>query len=60
MLNPLSFITKFIKSSNQKEIDKAYKIVQKINSLENDMKKLNDTDFPKKTLELKSKIKKNN
>ncbi len=58
MLNPLSFITKFIKSSNQKELDRAYKIVQKINSLENNMKKLDDTDFPKKTLELKSKIKK--
>ena len=30
MLNPLNFITKFIKSSNQKEIDRLQKITQKI------------------------------
>jgi len=27
MLNPLNFITKFIKSSNQKELDRIKKIV---------------------------------
>ncbi len=34
MLNPLNFISKFIKSGNQKELDKISKIVDKINSLE--------------------------
>ena len=32
MFNPLSLITKFIKSSNQKELDRIGKIVKKINS----------------------------
>ena len=34
MLNPLSFISKFIKSSNQRELDRINKIVKKINDLE--------------------------
>tara|TARA_Y100000591_G_scaffold67165_1_gene55597 strand:- start:6110 stop:8656 length:2547 start_codon:yes stop_codon:yes gene_type:complete len=58
MLNPLTFITKFIKSNNQKELDRVAKIVEKINSLENTIKNLKDTDFPNKTLELKDRIKK--
>ena len=57
MFNPLNLITKFIKSSNQKELDRIGKIVEKINSLEGDYKKLNDTDFPKKTLQFKNQIK---
>ncbi len=57
MLNPLNFITKFIKSKNQKELDRIAKIVSKINSLEEETKKLKDTDFPAKTVELKKKIK---
>ena len=57
MLNPLNLFSKFIKSSNQRELDKIEKIVQKINSLEESTKKLVDSDFPKKTLELKQKIK---
>ncbi len=57
MLNPLSFISKFIKSSNQKELDRINKIVMKINDLEENFKKLNDTDFPKKTLVFKEEIK---
>ena len=57
MLNPLSFISKFIKSGNQRELDKIKKIVEKINLLEDITKKLNDSDFPKKTIELKQKIK---
>ena len=56
MLNPLSFISKFIKSSNQRELDRISKIVLKINSLEEDVKKLDDSEFPKKTLEFKEKI----
>ena len=31
MFNPLNLITKLIKSSNQKELDKIGKIVEKIN-----------------------------
>ena len=56
MFNPLSFISKFIKSSNQRELDRIGKIVKKINSLENETKKLKDLDFPKKTEELKNLI----
>ena len=57
MLNPLNFISKFIKSSNQRELDRMGQIVKKINSLENDMQKLKDEDFPKTTMEFKKKIK---
>ena len=57
MLNPLTFISKFIKSSNQKELDRIGKIVANINDLEESVKKLADSDFPKKTLEFKEKIK---
>ncbi len=56
MLNPFNFITKFIKSGNQKELDRIAKIVDIINSQEEKIKKLEDSDFPKKTLELKKKI----
>jgi len=59
MFNPLGFITKFIKSGNQKELDRIGKIVNKINSLENNFTRLKDEDFPKKTLEFKAKIKNN-
>jgi len=58
MFNPLNLISKFIKSSNQKELDRIGKIVTKINLLENDFKNLNDLDFPKKTLNFKEQIKK--
>ena len=34
MFNPLNLISKFIKSSNQKELDRVNKIVQEVNSLE--------------------------
>ena len=57
MLNPLSFLTKFVKSSNQRELDRLGKIVTTVNSLEEEIKNLNDEDFPKKTNELKEKIK---
>ena len=57
MLNPLSFISKFIKSNNQKEIDRISKIVSKINLLENEIRDLKDSDFPKRTDEFKKKIK---
>ena len=57
MLNPLSFISKFIKSSNQRELDRINKIVEKINALEELTKNLEDSEFPKKTIEFKEKIK---
>tara|TARA_B100000579_G_scaffold129082_1_gene104099 strand:- start:301 stop:2868 length:2568 start_codon:yes stop_codon:yes gene_type:complete len=57
MLNPLNFITKLIKSSNQKELDKLKKIVELVNNKEDQIEKLQNDDFPKKTEELKNKIK---
>ncbi len=56
MFNPLNFITKFIKSSNQKELDRISKIVEKINLLEEKFKILNNVDFPQKTIEFKKQI----
>ena len=57
MLNPLSFITKIFKSSNDIELAKFRKILEKINLLENDVAKIKDSDFPHKTNELKNQIK---
>ena len=57
MVNPLSFFSKFIKSSNQRELDRMAKIVKKINSIEKSVEILSDSDFPKKTAELKEEIK---
>ena len=57
MFNPLNLITKFIKSSNQKELDRIGKIVEKINLHEENFKNLNDDDFPKKTNEFKNQYK---
>ena len=58
MFNPLNFISKFVKSSNQKELDRIGKIVRQINLLEDNIKKLRDDEFPKKTNELKEKVQK--
>ena len=56
MLNPLSFISKIFKSSNQNEIDKIQYLLKKVNDLEKEISSLEDKDFPKKTAELKSKL----
>ncbi len=56
MLNPLNLLSKIIKSSNQRELDRIQKIVIKVNNLENDVIKLSDEDFPKKTEEFIKKI----
>ena len=56
MINPLNFISRFIKSNNQKELERLYKIVKKVNDLENQAHKLESSEFPKKTQELKNKI----
>ena len=42
MLNPLRLISKFIKSNNQRELDRINKIVEKVNSFENTVKSLKD------------------
>ena len=47
MFNPLSFISKFIKSSNQRELDRIAKIVIRINSLEDNIKNLEDKKLVK-------------
>ena len=59
MLNPLNFISKFIKSSNQKELDRLKKIVAKINSYEEQIVKIPNIEFPKKTALLKNRVKEN-
>ena len=56
MLNPLSFISKLIKSTNQRELERIGTIVNKINSLEETVKNLKDTDFPEKTKEFIERI----
>ena len=56
MLNPISFISKFFKSSNQNEIDKIQYLLKRINILEQEISKLEDKEFPERTLSLKSKI----
>jgi len=57
MLNPLNFLSKLIKSSNQKELDRIAKIVEKVNFLEDKIKVIPDEDFPKRTLKLKGELK---
>ena len=57
MFNPLGFISKFIKSGNQKELDRISKIIKNINHFEEKFNNLETEDFPKKTLEFKEKIK---
>ena len=56
MLNPLNLISKIFKSSNEKELSKLAKPVNKINALEDQSSKLGDGEFPKKTQELKQKF----
>ena len=56
MLNPLKFLSKIIKSSNQKELDRLNKITKKVNDLEDQITKLEDKSFPEKTKDLIEKI----
>ncbi len=56
MLNPFSLLSKFLGSSNQKELNKIQKIVNQVNLLEKRVSILSNDDFPKKTEELISKI----
>ncbi len=57
MLNPLNFLSKFIKSSNQKELDRFQKIVDQINNLENQIARVDDHDFPKRMQVLRNNLK---
>ncbi len=57
MFNPLNLISKIIKGSNQKELDRIQKIVKNINLLEKDVEKLSKEEFPKKTNEFIEEIK---
>ena len=56
MRNPLNFLSKILKSSNQKELDKLKNAVKKINNLEEEIIKLDDQSFPQKTKELMEQI----
>ena len=57
MLNPLKFLSKIIKTGNQKELDKIDKIIKQISLFEKDIVNLKNDEFPKKTIDLKNKIK---
>tara|TARA_B100002051_G_scaffold265871_1_gene292323 strand:+ start:40 stop:2559 length:2520 start_codon:yes stop_codon:yes gene_type:complete len=57
MLNPLNIISKIFKSSNQNELDKLSKFVDKVNEHEQQASILRDNEFPRKTEELKQKLK---
>ncbi len=57
MLNPLNFLSKFIKSTNQKELDRIHRIVEQVASFEKKIKEISDEDFPKKTKEFKERLK---
>ena len=57
MLNPLNILSKFFKSSNQKELERLNKLAIKINELEEQTLKLEDKAFPLKTNEFIEKIK---
>ena len=57
MFNPLNLISKIIKGSNQKELDRIQKIVKKINLFEKNIEKLDKIEFPKKTNEFIEEIK---
>ena len=57
MLNPIKLISKFIKSTNQKELERIQKIVDKINIIEKDIIDLPDIKFPEKSTNFINKIK---
>ncbi len=57
MLNPLNIISKFIKSGNQKELDRIQKIVEEINLKESKVSKFEENEFPLRTNEFISRLK---
>ena len=58
MINPLKFVSRIFKSSNQRELERLKKITENINALEKEVEKLEDAEFPKKTIDLKERLKK--
>ena len=56
MLNPLNFLSKFMKSSNQKDLDRIARIVEKVKSYEDKIIGIANEEFPKKTKALKKKL----
>ena len=58
MLKIREILSKFVKNSGQREIGRLMVIVNKINELEENFKKMPDESFPAKTVEFKSRIKK--
>ena len=56
MLNPIKFLKRLVKSSNQIELDRLQKILAKVNELEETISVLNDNDFKLETKTLKKKI----
>ena len=58
MLNPLKIISKFIRSDNQRNLDKLKLTVEKINHLENEIIQLKDEEFPIRTKLLKERLSK--
>ena len=53
----LDFFTKLFGSNNERVIKKMHPLVEQINALEPNMQNLLDDDFPKKTNELREKVK---
>ncbi len=60
MFNITQIISKFIKNSSQRELDRLIPLVKKINELEPIVKEIPSEKFKIKTAELKSKIKNGN
>ena len=58
MLNITGIIGKFIKNSSQRELEKLKSIVEKINGWESKIKNIPQENFPSKTAEFKSRLKK--
>ena len=56
MINPIKFLSKFIRSNNQKELDKIDKIVLKVNSFEKEISGLSQIQFKDKTNKLIKKL----
>ena len=57
MFNITQIISKFIKNSSQRELDRLTPLIKKINELEPIVKEMPNEKFKVKTSELKSKIK---
>ena len=57
MFNPLKYLSKFIKSGNDKELEKIQRLIEQINKLENKFTNFTNEEFPKFTDQLITKLK---